>query len=133
MTRRLEVEDLYCGHADAPVVRGRQVEPDAVDTEPGMLPARRALPFSGGTRLAVLLRPDDAVPDPQGPLRAVVARKAFKRPEIVYTLRLDTGTTVLAMFPSHRDHAVGEVVGIRVVADHVVTFPAESAREDPDQ
>jgi len=31
---------------------------------------------------------------------------------------------VLALVPSHHDHAVGERIGIRLDADHVITFPA---------
>jgi iron(III) transport system ATP-binding protein len=27
--------------------------------------------------------------------------------------------------PSHHDHAIGEMIGIRLGADHVVTFPVE--------
>jgi iron(III) transport system ATP-binding protein len=30
---------------------------------------------------------------------------------------------VLSLFPSHADHALGERVGIRVQADHLVAFP----------
>jgi iron(III) transport system ATP-binding protein len=29
---------------------------------------------------------------------------------------------VLAHVPSHHDHTLGEWIGIRVMADHVVTF-----------
>ncbi len=32
---------------------------------------------------------------------------------------------VLSMLPSHYNHAVGEKVGIRVVADHLVAFPVQ--------
>jgi iron(III) transport system ATP-binding protein len=28
----------------------------------------------------------------------------------------------MAMVPSHHDHAIGEKIGIKLVADHVVTF-----------
>jgi iron(III) transport system ATP-binding protein len=34
----------------------------------------------------------------------------------------------LALVPSHHDHAIGEQIGIRLDADHVITFLApESA------
>jgi iron(III) transport system ATP-binding protein len=29
--------------------------------------------------------------------------------------------------PSHHDHAVGEKIGIRLDADHVITFPNDEA------
>jgi iron(III) transport system ATP-binding protein len=38
-------------------------------------------------------------------------------------LRLPSGGRLLALFPSHADHAIGELVGIRVQADHLVAFP----------
>jgi len=71
----------------------------------------------------VLLRPDDIVPDPNGPLKGEVTKKAFKGAEILYTLRLPGGGEVLSLFPSHADFGIGEKVGIRVEADHLVAFP----------
>ena len=48
--------------------------------------------------------------------------KAFRGADILYTLRLDSGRKVLALVPSHHDHAVGEKIGIRLDVDHVVAF-----------
>jgi iron(III) transport system ATP-binding protein len=56
-----------------------------------------------------------------------VVRKAFRGADFVYTLRLESGREVLALVPSHHDHAVGERIGIRLDADHVVTFPTVEA------
>ncbi len=70
----------------------------------------------------VLLRPDDVVHDDDSALQAVVVRKAFRGAEFLYTLRLPSGREVLALVPSHHDHAVGEPIGIRLEAEHVVTF-----------
>jgi iron(III) transport system ATP-binding protein len=70
----------------------------------------------------VLLRPDDVVHDDQAPLQGVVVRKAFRGADFLYTLRLASGRDVLALVPSHHDHAIGESIGIRLEADHVVTF-----------
>jgi iron(III) transport system ATP-binding protein len=70
----------------------------------------------------VLLRPDDVVHDDASALQAVVVRKAFRGAEFLYTLKLASGREVLALVPSHHDHAVGEPIGIRLEADHVVTF-----------
>jgi iron(III) transport system ATP-binding protein len=70
----------------------------------------------------VLLRPDDVVHDDASPVQAVVVRKAFRGAQFLYTLRLPSGREVLALVPSHHDHAVGEPIGIRLEAEHVVTF-----------
>jgi iron(III) transport system ATP-binding protein len=81
-----------------------------------------------GCHVEVLLRPDDVVHDDASPMTAQVVRKAFRGADFVYTLRLDSGREVLALVPSHHDHAVGERIGIRLDADHVITFPTpESA------
>ncbi len=70
----------------------------------------------------VLLRADDIVHDDEAPVKAEIIRKAFRGSEFLYTLRLANGQTVLAHVPSHHDHTLGEWIGIRIMADHVVTF-----------
>ena len=74
----------------------------------------------------VLLRADDIVHDDDAPVKAEIVRKAFRGSEFLYTLRLDNGQTVLAHVPSHHDHKLGEWIGIRIQADHVVTFERPS-------
>src|SRR5574341_495602 len=79
------------------------------------------LPRNGQT-LEVLLRPDDVVHDDAAPTRAEVVHKAFRGAELLYTLRLASGRKVLALVPSHHNHAIGEKIGIRLDVDHVVAF-----------
>lgn len=81
-------------------------------------------PCGRGCHVDVLLRPDDIVHDDASPLMAEVAAKAFRGADFLYTLRLASGREVLALVPSHHDHAIGEPIGIRLETDHVVTFPA---------
>jgi iron(III) transport system ATP-binding protein len=104
-------------------LRGTLLTPDTIETEIGVHKGNRAYDWGRGAQLELLLRPDDIVPDPESPLRAKVAQKAFRGAEILYTLRLPSGGRLLALFPSHADHAIGEHVGIRVQADHLVAFP----------
>jgi iron(III) transport system ATP-binding protein len=75
-----------------------------------------------GCHVDVLLRPDDVVHDDSSALTAEVVRKVFRGGDFVYTLRLDSGREVLALVPSHHDHDIGERIGIRLDADHVITF-----------
>jgi iron(III) transport system ATP-binding protein len=77
--------------------------------------------FSNGA-CDVLLRADDIVHDDDAPVKAEIIRKAFRGSEFLYTLRLDSGETVMAHVPSHHDHKIGERIGIRAQVDHVVTF-----------
>jgi iron(III) transport system ATP-binding protein len=79
----------------------------------------------GIKELEVLLRPDDVVHDDAAPTQAEVVHKAFRGAEILYTLRLGSGRKVLALVPSHHNHALGERIGIRLDVDHVVAFQPE--------
>ena len=76
-----------------------------------------------GCRAEVLLRPDDVVHDDAAATQAEVVHKAFRGAEILYTLKLESGRKVLALVPSHHNHALGEHIGIRLDVDHVVAFP----------
>ena len=88
------------------------------------LPCQQGCDTCGkGCHVEVLLRPDDVVHDDSSRLKAEVVRKVFRGGDFIYTLRLDSGREVLALVPSHHDHAVGEKIGIRLDADHVITFP----------
>jgi len=80
----------------------------------------------GLQNLEVLLRPDDVVHDDAAPTQAEVVHKAFRGAEILYTLRLASGQKVLALVPSHHNHALGEKIGIRLYVDHVVAFRPEA-------
>ena len=57
-------------------------------------------------------------------MSGTVTSRAFKGAEILYSLKLATGSSLLSLFPSHLDHGEGDRVGIRVAADHLVAFPA---------
>jgi iron(III) transport system ATP-binding protein len=85
------------------------------------LPAASCGYFNG--EIDVLLRPDDVVHDDTSTMKATVAHKAFRGAEILYTLRLPSGSKVLALVPSHHNHALGADIGIRLEADHVIAFP----------
>jgi iron(III) transport system ATP-binding protein len=101
----------------------KAVSPDHLEIELGMLKSEKA---PGTAAVEVLLRPDDIVHDDAAPTQAEVVHKAFRGAEILYTLRLASGRKVLALVPSHHNHALGERIGIRLDVDHVVAFQPES-------
>ena len=105
-------------------LRGRLAAPDRVDTEIGVIGGNRAYSWPPGSEVDVLLRPDDIQPDDEGEIEAVVVGRAFKGAQILYSLRLPTGSIVLSLFPSHLDHRVGERVRVCAALDHLVAFPA---------
>ncbi len=82
---------------------------------------------SDGCDVDVLLRPDDIVHDDQSTLQAEVLHKAFRGADILYTLKLASGAEVLSLVPSHHNHALGEKIGIRLDADHVIAFKHQHA------
>jgi iron(III) transport system ATP-binding protein len=107
-----------------------------VQIELGTLPiqTRADQALAGATANAqgeviVLLRPDDVIHDDTSPLQAEVVNKAFRGAAFLYTLKLPSGAMLLALVPSHHNHAIGERIGIRFGADHVVTFPVQAGIE----
>jgi iron(III) transport system ATP-binding protein len=70
----------------------------------------------------VLLRPDDVVHDDAATMKARVVRKSFRGADFLYTLELPNGEQILSLVPSHHNHALDEPIGVRLEADHVVTF-----------
>jgi len=78
-----------------------------------------------GDHVDVLLREDDVQHDDDSPILAEVVSKTFKGADFLYTLKLDSGVTVFALVPSHHNHAIKEKIGVRLAADHVVTFKSE--------
>jgi iron(III) transport system ATP-binding protein len=75
-----------------------------------------------GNEIEVLLRADDIQHDDHSTMQAEVVRKTFRGADFLYTLKLASGIEIFAFVPSHHDHAIGEKIGIHLVADHVVTF-----------
>jgi iron(III) transport system ATP-binding protein len=111
------------------LVPGRVLNAQQVEIELGTLtgdvPLECAIGCSecrNGCSVDVLLRPDDIVHDDSSGVQAEVLQKAFRGAEILYTIRLPSGGRALSLVPSHHNHAIGEKIGIRVEADHVVAF-----------
>ncbi|MGH8729541.1 MAG: ABC transporter ATP-binding protein [Burkholderiales bacterium] len=106
-------------------VNGKVLSEKQVEIELGILAGESAMRCAVGSRVDVLLRPDDIVHDDASALQAEVVHKAFRGAEILYTLRLPSGATALSLVPSHHNHAIGEKIGIRLEADHIVAFDRE--------
>ncbi|MEJ2515002.1 MAG: ABC transporter ATP-binding protein [Gammaproteobacteria bacterium] len=108
-------------------IPGRLEDDGQVRVELGRLELTEDAELSAGTDVDVLLRPDDVVHEDESPTEALVIRKAFRGASILYTLGLPSGRRVLALVPSHHNHRIGERIGIRLEADHVVVFPRAPA------
>jgi iron(III) transport system ATP-binding protein len=94
-----------------------------------------ALPVSAQpAEVDVLLRADDIVHDDDADLKARILEKAFRGSEFLYTLQLPAGQVVLAHVPSHHDHQIGELIGIRAEVAHAIYFdkPGQAAAPVPE-
>ncbi len=101
---------------------GTVVDGQKVKIEIGIIEGEFDAPCCTDCGVDVLLRPDDIIHDDDSPLKAEVAAKAFRGAQILYTLKLPSGAEMLALVPSHHNHAIGEPIGIRLASDHVITF-----------
>ena len=98
------------------------VEP-AAGREPPLAAAASAADIGApGLEGWLLVRPDDLVIG-EGDTRALVVDCTFHGAESLHRLRLDDGTELSALAPSHRRFAVGERVHVRPDLAHVVVFP----------
>ncbi len=80
--------------------------------------------MKAGEPVEMLVRPDDIQHDDDSPLKARVVSKAFRGAQFLYTLALPSGQHLVSLVPSHHDHAIGEMIGIRMEIDHVIFFPS---------
>ncbi|MGL6290015.1 MAG: ABC transporter ATP-binding protein [Silanimonas sp.] len=103
----------------------RWLDEERVDSPFGPLTVPRAADAAPTPRVGheglLLLRPDDIVIG-EGDTAALVADVTFHGAESMHRLRLDDGTELSALAPSHRRFAVGERVYVRPDLAHVVVF-----------
>ena len=106
------------------LMRGKVVDHDRIDTELGLLPHCPGCALRTGENVEVLLRPDDILHDDDSARQAEVVHKAFRGADILYTLKLPSGSKILSLVPSHHNHEIGQKIGIKLEIDHVVAFSA---------
>lgn len=108
------------------LIKGQGTTDGRIATELGLMhPTNLAHDaISANTAYNVLLRPDDIQHDDASVSTAKVVHKAFRGADILYTLKLDSGTEVLSLVPSHHNHELGQKIGIQLEIDHVVAYPA---------
>ena len=104
-------------------IPGTVLGPGRVSTELGVIEGQLTTEQPPGTHVDLLLRPDDVIHDDSSELQAEVVERAFRGAQFRYKLKLPSGATALSFVPSHHDHAIGERIGIRLDAQHLVGFP----------
>ncbi|MEI6738133.1 MAG: ABC transporter ATP-binding protein [Pseudomonadota bacterium] len=106
------------------LICGRGTADGCINTELGLMyPTNLAAnDVINNANYDVLLRPDDIQHVDTSPATAQVVHKAFRGAEILYTLKLDSGTEIFSLVPSHHNHELGQKIGIQLEIDHVVAF-----------
>ena len=112
-------------------IPGRVVDLGLVETALGRVQGRFVTDVVPGDRVELLIRPDDIIHDDDSELRLEVTGKAFRGAEYLYSLRMQDGAQLLCLVQSHHDHAIGEMIGIRLEVGHLVAFraPDKALRE----
>lgn len=79
-------------------------------------------PYEIGTDVDIMIRPDDVIHDDDSTKSAQVIEKIFHGSDFLYKLKLNNGENIFCYTPSHHDHAINEVIGIRSEVDHLILF-----------
>ncbi len=96
---------------------------DLVVTEIGEFPNLQHLP--SGTKVVVMIRPDDIHITPTKGAAAHILGRQFKGSENVYTIQLPSGQILHSSESSSSIYQVGTAIALRVVATHTVLFPQQ--------
>ena len=75
-----------------------------------------------GSSIDILIRPDDIIHDDDSTKSARVIEKNFHGSDFLYKLKLNSGENIFCYTPSHHDHALNEVIGIKSEMDHLILF-----------
>lgn len=78
--------------------------------------------FKVGSNVSVMIRPDDIIHDDDSPQSAKVLEKIFFGSDFLYKLELTEGEKIFCYTPSHHNHAINEIIGIKPVIDHLILF-----------
>ncbi len=78
--------------------------------------------FSLGSKVTVMIRPDDIIHDDGSTQSAKVIEKSFHGSDFLYKLELNEGETIFCHTPSHHNHSINEVIGIKPKIDHLIIF-----------
>ena len=78
--------------------------------------------YNKDAKVDLLIRPDDIIHDDDSLFSAKVTGKTFRGSDFLYELELKDGQKIFCFAPSHHNHQVNEVIGIKLDLDHLVIF-----------
>lgn len=103
-------------------IEGTLASHKSVDTSLGILSGNHSYDWPPGTKVDVLLRPDDVLLDVDGGVDCLITDRHFKGAQIMYTLRTPGGDELLSLMPSHLDISAGQKTKVGIDAEHLVLF-----------
>ncbi len=109
----------FCGIGS--FLKGIVVDSNHIKTSLGVLFGSTS-PFSKNDLVDVMIRPDDVIHDDDSTQSARVVEKFFHGSDFLYKLELNDGQNVLCFTPSHHDHSINEMIGIKAELDHLILF-----------
>lgn len=104
-------------------IPGQVVSDKEIYTELGCIKNSVGHNLKLNSMVSVLIRPDDILHDDDSPMLAKVKNKNFRGAEFFYSLEIKNGLKLLSLAPSHHNHAIGEMIGVRLEINHLVAFP----------
>ena len=109
----------FCGIGS--FINGSVVDMNHVSTNLGNLFGNTSK-FAPGSKVIVMIRPDDIIHDDDSTQSAKVIEKIFHGSDFLYKLELTKDETVFCYASSHHNHAINEVIGIKPEIDHLIIF-----------
>ena len=104
------------------LIEGVLTSHESVETSLGLLAGNRSYEWPTGTKVDVLLRPDDVLLDAEEGMLCLITDRHFKGAQIMYSLRTPNGDELLSLVPSHLDINIGQKVKVGVDAEHLIVF-----------
>lgn len=104
---------------------GHIAKHNAIATEIGLLHGNVVPTFPVGTKLQLLLRPDDLLVDHAGSFFGTITAKKFRGTHFLYELCLPSGCTILGSLPGLRYMPVNSLVRFRIKPHPLVGFVDE--------
>ena len=103
---------------DGEMLEGNQIKTSLAIFEGHHIPKE----VNVGSKVKVLVRPDDIIHDDCSPRKAKILSRVFRGANNMYTLEMEDGTQLLSLVHSHHNHEVGEELGIVMEFEHMVVF-----------
>jgi iron(III) transport system ATP-binding protein len=104
------------------LIRGEVTGGNEVQTGLGQLQGDDSVDFNGNKHVKVLVRPEDVIHNDESPFKATIIKKNFRGANILYTLKLPNGESVLSLVESHHDHHLGQEIGIIPNIEDLVVY-----------